>query len=45
MRRVEHFVFSGPSPTLVQERLTKQIAAVIMEVLKPTGCGVIVEAK
>lgn len=29
----------------VQERLTKQIAAVIMEVLKPTGCGVIVEAK
>eukprot|EP00055_Hartaetosiga_balthica_P001841 m.2014 g.2014 ORF g.2014 m.2014 type:complete len:205 (-) comp1698_c0_seq1:360-974(-) len=29
----------------VQERLTRQIASVIMEVLEPTGCGVIVEAK
>eukprot|EP00730_Choanoeca_flexa_P017003 TRINITY_DN8129_c0_g2_i1.p1 TRINITY_DN8129_c0_g2~~TRINITY_DN8129_c0_g2_i1.p1 ORF type:complete len:203 (+),score=37.08 TRINITY_DN8129_c0_g2_i1:655-1263(+) len=29
----------------VQERLTKQIAAVIMDVLKPTGCAVVVEAE
>ncbi len=28
----------------VQERLTKQIAEVIMDVLQPTGCAVIVEA-
>ncbi|EGD79458.1 GTP cyclohydrolase I [Salpingoeca rosetta] len=29
----------------VQERLTKQIAEVLMEVLNPTGCAVIVEAQ
>jgi GTP cyclohydrolase I len=36
---------SIPARPAVQERLTKQIAAVLMEVLQPTGCGVIVEAK
>eukprot|EP00045_Choanoeca_perplexa_P013365 m.151371 g.151371 ORF g.151371 m.151371 type:complete len:203 (+) comp16337_c0_seq4:1196-1804(+) len=29
----------------VQERLTKQIAATLMDVLKPTGCAVVVEAQ
>jgi len=30
---------------VVQERLTKQIAAVLMDVLKPTGCAVVIEAQ
>ena len=29
----------------IQERLTSQIADSIMEVLKPQGCGVVIEAK
>lgn len=30
--------------TLVQERLTKQIAVAITEALQPTGVGVVIEA-
>ena len=37
--------FIGLRCTAVQERLTKQIAEVLMSVLKPTGCAVVIEAQ